>query len=80
MKLLNINSKIEFTKKYIKSYDNYVGDFRYTINPKNNFNDDDFTPSEYYQVFATKNGFIPNLSIIDLLFNMGNDSVEKLKS
>lgn len=34
-----------------------------------------FPPSPYYQVFAYKHGFLPNLSIIDLIFNMGNESV-----
>ncbi|MCQ2077410.1 MAG: WbqC family protein [Bacteroidaceae bacterium] len=29
---------------------------------------------EYYQVFAHKHGFTPNLSIIDLIFNMGNEA------
>ncbi|MCQ2212294.1 MAG: WbqC family protein [Bacteroidaceae bacterium] len=29
----------------------------------------------YYQVFARKHGFQPNLSIIDLIFNMGPESV-----
>ncbi|MBR4160263.1 MAG: WbqC family protein [Bacteroidaceae bacterium] len=29
----------------------------------------------YYQVFASKHGFIPDLSIVDLLFNMGPESV-----
>lgn len=28
----------------------------------------------YYQVFSEKLGFLPNLSIIDLLFNLGNES------
>lgn len=30
---------------------------------------------EYYQVFAHKHGFLPGLSIVDLLFNMGPESV-----
>ena len=29
----------------------------------------------YYQVFQHKHGFIPDLSIIDLIFNMGNESI-----
>ena len=28
----------------------------------------------YYQVFQQKHGFLPNISIIDLIFNMGNES------
>jgi hypothetical protein len=29
----------------------------------------------YYQVFDRKYGFLPNLSILDLLFNMGPESI-----
>ncbi|MBQ1908931.1 MAG: WbqC family protein [Bacteroidaceae bacterium] len=29
----------------------------------------------YYQIFASQHGFLPDLSIVDLLFNMGNESV-----
>ena len=29
----------------------------------------------YYQVFQHKHGFLPDLSIIDLIFNMGNESI-----
>lgn len=29
---------------------------------------------QYPQVFADKHGFLPNLSILDLLFNMGNEA------
>jgi len=78
LKQLKIKKKIEFTKEFIKSYANETQDFRYSITPKKTFVDYDFRASEYYQVFREKFGFIPNLSIIDLLFNMGNDSVKKL--
>ena len=34
---------------------------------------------EYYQLFEERNGFIPNLSILDLLFAEGNRTKELLK-
>jgi hypothetical protein len=33
----------------------------------------------YQQVFATKHGFIPHLSILDLLFNLGPQSLDYLE-
>ena len=51
-------------------------DFRNTITPKVTWKEDKtFTPTTYYQVFKEKHGFIPNLSIADLLFNMGPESI-----
>lgn len=35
----------------------------------------DGTPQPYYQVFAPRLGFLPDLSILDLLFNMGPESI-----
>lgn len=35
---------------------------------------------EYYQVFKNKHGFQPDLSIIDLIFNMGPESILYLKN
>jgi hypothetical protein len=34
---------------------------------------------EYYQVRATQQGFIPNLTILDLIFNMGPETPLVLK-
>ena len=39
----------------------------------------DFCHSPYYQVFQQKHDFLPDLSIIDLIFNMGNESLLFLK-
>ncbi len=52
-------------------------DFRERIHPKKDFRveDPDFVPCPYYQVFQQKLGFLPDLSIVDLLFNMGPESV-----
>jgi hypothetical protein len=33
----------------------------------------------YQQVFTTKHGFIPHLSIVDLLFNQGPQSIDYLE-
>ncbi len=38
-----------------------------------------FEHRPYYQVFASKHGFLPNLSIIDLIFNLGPESILYLK-
>jgi hypothetical protein len=43
-------------------------DFRFLVNPKVALN---LSFKEYTQVFTQKHGFIPNLSILDLLFNEG---------
>ncbi len=50
-------------------------DLRSAINPKHPADDADFVPRRYYQVYERKHGFQPNLSILDLLFNMGPESV-----
>ena len=50
-----------------------IGMARRNIEAKGRQND--LEQNGYYQVFAHKHGFIPNLSIIDLLMNMGPESI-----
>ena len=50
-------------------------DFRLVINPKHPLEDSEFIPCKYYQVYQQKHGFLSNLSILDLLFNMGPESI-----
>ena len=53
-----------------------VADFRNLISPKISVEADvTFIPRGYYQVFREKHGFLPNLSVVDLLFNMGPESL-----
>lgn len=75
-RLLDIHPSVTYTEHFVESIPMHTMDFRETIHPKSNRRkaDPDFRPIPYYQVFLDKYGFIENLSIIDLLFNMGNES------
>ena len=82
LELLNF-SKIEFSlsNSYIETSKFNTKDLREVINPKKfNVTLYDELNNPYYQIFDSKFGFTPNLSIIDLLFNMGNESRIYLKS
>jgi hypothetical protein len=50
---------------------NPENDFRYKISPKVKSH---FICKEYYQVFNPDNRFVPGLSIIDLVFNLGPEA------
>jgi hypothetical protein len=75
--LIDIQPCIHYTTTYIAECPN---DFREAIRPRHPLPDPGFCPQAYYQVFQDKSGFLPNLSIIDLLFNMGPESVLVLQA
>jgi hypothetical protein len=78
LKLLRVNKTIRQTENYEKEANSTVFDARNLINPKNDANNSQFYQSSpYHQNFG--NEFVPNLSIIDLLFCRGNQASETLK-
>jgi len=70
LKQLKLNINLEFSKSYETDYEQ---DFRDTIHPKKESN---YKPVKYFQVFEDKYDFMPNLSIVDLLFNQGPQSAK----
>lgn len=70
--LLDIQPVVHYTETYQPELPN---DYRESIRPRHPGVDASFSPQPYYQVFREKHGFLPNLSIVDLLFNMGPESL-----
>ena len=75
--LLDIQPSVSFTDEYLADVPN---DFRETIRPRRPDIDPLFHPQPYYQVFGEKYGFLANVSIVDLLFNMGPEGVMVLQA
>lgn len=75
--LIDIRPDVRRTTHYRTRLAPHEADFRERIHPKKDFRQEDteFHPTPYYQVFQQRLGFLPNLSIIDLLFNMGPESL-----
>ena len=72
--LIDIRLKISFSSEFSMESGEFT-DYRNAISPKHPEPDPDFSPNPYYQVYGQKHGFLPNLSVLDLLFNMGPESI-----
>lgn len=79
IKLLKLELQPQFTKEFEKEALNKT-DLRNAFKAKGNPPVEEllFT-KKYYQVFAEKFEFVPNLSVLDLLFNVGPISGDYLK-
>ncbi len=75
LSMLEIDAGIKYSTYFIRP-DEFPNDFRFTISPK-------AASSHYFksyvQVFSDRHGFISNLSILDLIFNLGPEARMYLK-
>ena len=74
LRFLKLNIVYNYTNDFQKEYPEAL-DFRTSIHPKRSAQT---RVDTYFQVFEERNGFLPNLSIVDLLFNQGPQSSKYL--
>ena len=75
LSLMDIHTPMELTTEY-ESAPQSLLDLRSAIHPKREWSG--WQPKEYYQVFNDRHGWLPNLSILDLLFSEGPEAASCL--
>jgi hypothetical protein len=80
--VLDMHVDIQYSKAFLPIDKENAYDFRNKINPKANAYalDAQFKVVPYQQVFQEKTGFIPNLSILDLIFCKGPETMTILEA
>ncbi len=73
-RFLKLDISYCYTNEFEKVHNGKI-DYRSSIHPKRSGENHVNT---YFQVFEERNGFIPNLSVVDLLFNQGPQSSKYL--
>ncbi len=75
-KIIGIESPVVKTSYYENDYSNKL-DLRASFKPSKS--PQLFVQPTYYQIFSDKHGYLPNLSILDLICHEGRNSLEYLK-
>jgi hypothetical protein len=76
MRITGISTNVRYTEDFEPVMGNNY-DFRYKITPKKE-EPGIYPVKEYYQVFSNKFQFVRGLSVLDLIFNAGPDSINYL--
>ena len=75
-KQIDIHPEVSYTDSFVAVPDG-ADDWRERIHPKKASG---YAVRQYWQVFSERHGFTANLSIVDLLFNMGPESIFVLRN
>lgn len=76
--LIDISPRIHYTAEYHQSHADKA-DYRSNIHPKQDIPAGIASRESYYQVFPTATSQLSGLSILDLLFNLGPESILYLR-
>ncbi len=79
MEELELETDIALTESFSDYEGENINDLRRLNSIKGNLNDPTYQQVEYKQVFSEKYPFVPNLSVIDLLFSKGPETYDILK-
>jgi hypothetical protein len=74
LKAIKMPLTLNYTETYEEKYPSLT-DFRSSVTPKK---ESDLEQKPYFQVFEDRKGFLKNLSIVDLLFNQGPQTINYL--
>jgi len=74
LQILKIKKSILYSSVF-EPIENNTYDFRYKITPKK---ESSFIQKPYIQVFDTGKVFVPNLSVLDIIFNMGPEATKSI--
>lgn len=74
LQILKLKKSIIYSSVF-EPIENNTYDFRYKITPKK---ESSFPQKPYIQVFDTGSGFVPYLSVLDLIFNIGPDATKSI--
>ena len=79
--LIGLSVKIQYSENYLENGSVNLRDLRNNLHPKKEILQavPEFVAKPYYQVAGQKQPFMPNLSILDLLFNLGPESILVLR-
>jgi len=74
LNILRLDINPVLTTEFIP-FNSVEGDYRYKIDPKKKSL---YKQREYFQVFNYLHGFVPGLSIVDIIFNAGPETIKYL--